>query len=382
MKWIKNKDKRRIYIISSVIFAVLLSLFFIQVKSSRILTAIVIVPLAVATLILVKRRRAFSFNKKDVIQLSATVSVVYIILKEMTGLYFGYYKNPYFVNTEILLEYILPLTTIIVASELIRSVLLAQKNLFAGLITFASCVFADVLCFYRLSGITNINRFMDLVGLTLFPAITANVYYHFIAKRYGALPNIVFRGITTLYTYFMPTITQMSDALTSCIKIFLPILLLVLVAAMFEKRKKIALQKGKKASAVAMVITISLMLAISMLISCQFRYGAIVIATESMTGEINKGDMIIYERYEDQKIEEGQVIVFLDGVNQNRKVIHRVVEIVKIGNETRYFTKGDANDDKDFGYRTEEDIFGLTDFKVAYIGYPTLWLRELLKGSK
>jgi len=115
-----------------------------------------------------------------------------------------------------------------------------------------------------------------------------------------------------------------------------------------------------------------------MLISCQFRFGALVIATDSMTGEINKGDVIIYEQYDDQEIREGQIIVFSQ---QTNKIIHRVVRIEEIGGEVRYYTKGDANYAEDPGYRTEADIVGLTDLKVAYIGYPTLWLHELLEAA-
>ena len=79
-----------------------------------------------------------------------------------------------------------------------------------------------------------------------------------------------------------------------------------------------------------------------------------------------------------KKIKEGQVIVFLD--NQT-KIVHRVVRIERIGNEVRYITKGDANESEDFGYITDQDIVGLTDIKVAYIGYPTLWLRSLLENN-
>ena len=88
--------------------------------------------------------------------------------------------------------------------------------------------------------------------------------------------------------------------------------------------------------------------------------------------------MIIYERYDDQKIEKGQVIVFLEN---NRRVIHRVVGIETIDGEVRYYTKGDANEDIDAGYRVRSEIVGLTDVKVAYVGYPTLWLRELLSNK-
>ena len=57
------------------------------------------------------------------------------------------------------------------------------------------------------------------------------------------------------------------------------------------------------------------------------------------------------------------------------------MRIENINGEKRYYTKGDANPDEDYGYRVDSDIVGLTDLKVAYIGYPTLWLREMLKSS-
>ena len=371
-----NKDKRTIYVLSLTSFAVLLIALFVNVKSSRILAALLLIPLAAAILFFIRKRCSFSINKKEVLLLNSVVAVLYFVLKEMTGLYFDYYKNPYFIDLKIILEYILPLTVIIIATELIRSVLLAQKNMVIEIIAFLSCLIAEILSFYNLSGITNFNSFMDLVGITLFPAITANIYYHYVSKRYGALPNIILRLIITLYIYFIPSLAQMPDSLTACIKLIFPIVLLALVSALFEKEKKRAVRKAKKLGAVTTVLTVAFVLSLSMLISCQFRFGALVIATESMTGEINKGDMILYEKYEGQPIEEGQVIVF---IQNESKIVHRVVKIEKIGGETRYYTKGDANENVDLGYRTASDIFGLTDVKLAYVGYPTLWLREIIK---
>ena len=119
-----------------------------------------------------------------------------------------------------------------------------------------------------------------------------------------------------------------------------------------------------------------LMISVVMLISCKFRFGALVIGSESMTGELNVGDTVIYERYDGEIIEEGQVIVF---EKDKVAVIHRVVGIERINGVTRYYTKGDANDGLDTGYRTSSDIIGITKFKVSYIGYPTLWLRSLFE---
>ncbi|MBQ4111171.1 MAG: signal peptidase I [Clostridia bacterium] len=371
-----NKDKRVLYAVSFTIFAALLWLLFVPMKSSRITTAILLLPIAALTRLLIRKRTSPSVHKREVLLVVSLVGILFVVLLHMSGLYFGYYRNPYFVNTAVLLKYILPLTAIIGATELIRATILAQKSKLASFLCFLSCVLIETLAVSSIARITSINRFMDVVGLALLPAISANISYHYLSKNFGMLPNIAFRWITTMYAYLLPTLPSMSDALLSCIEILLPIFLMALILAMYEKKKKFARHKETALGRVTVVITTVIIVAMAMLISCQFRFGAIVIATESMTGELNKGDMIIYERYDDQPILEGQIIVFLD---DKSKIVHRVVKIDRVGGETRYYTKGDANTTLDVGYRTEEDIFGLTDVKVAYVGYPTLWLREMLK---
>ena len=59
---------------------------------------------------------------------------------------------------------------------------------------------------------------------------------------------------------------------------------------------------------------------------------------------------------------------------------HRIIRVETEGGY-RFYMKGDANEDWDSGYRTQEDIVGTTDIKLAYAGYQTLWLRELLKSK-
>lgn len=373
-----TKDKRILYATSWIIFAVFFAALFVDIGSSKIVAALLLLPITPTICLLIRKRVSLSVNKKEVLLLSIIISSVYAILMHMSGIFLGHYKNPYFVTLEILIKMVIPLIVTIIGSEIIRYVLLSQKNKLVNVISFLICLTIDILMFSNIPSIRSFNKFMDLVGLTLFPAVSANVYYHYISKSFGALPNIAFRLITTLYIYFVPTAVAMPDALSACIKIIFPIFMFAFVSALFSKKKKPALKRGKKVGIVATVLTIAILISSAMLISCKFRFGALVIATESMTGEINKGDMIIYEQYKKQKIQEGQVIVFLDN---NSKIVHRVAEIKNIDGETRYYTKGDANEDLDIGYRTNSDIIGLTNVKVAYAGYPTLWLRELLKGS-
>ena len=164
-------------------------------------------------------------------------------------------------------------------------------------------------------------------------------------------------------------------------KLFLPIIIYFFIDALFEKKVRYALgnksRLWKITSAVLTAIVVIIMVGTVMLVSNQFKYGALVIATESMTGELNKGDVVLFERYEDHHvIEEGQVIVF---EKSGSMIVHRVVEIEIINGVARYYTKGDANEDLDAGFITDADIVGLTDLKLPYLGYPTLWMRSLFK---
>ena len=113
-----------------------------------------------------------------------------------------------------------------------------------------------------------------------------------------------------------------------------------------------------------------------MLISCQFKYGIIVVGSESMTGALNKGDAVIFEKYKNQPIENGQVIIFK---YNDIQTIHRVVEIQKVNGEYRYFTQGDANSKPDEGYRVKDDISSLVKLRIKYIGYPTLFVRSIFE---
>lgn len=369
-----SSDKKILYSVSLATLVSLLVTLFIESNSGRILAAILLIPLAAAAWFLIKKRSILSISKREVLLVLSAIGAIYVILLHMSGLYFGYVKNPYFIRFEILWKFLLPISVIIITVEIIRSVLLAQNNKIVDIIAYFSCVFAEVLTFSNLYGITTFNRFMDLVGMTIFPAISANLLYHFVSKRFGMFPNIAYRAIITLYVYFVPTVSAISDSLSSAIKLVLPLVILSALSALYDKKKKFAKEKKSKFTFVWTSFAVLVIISTVMLISCQFRFGALVIATDSMTGEINKGDVIIFEEKRDQILSEGQIIVF---EKDGSRTVHRIAEIERINGVTRYYTKGDANEDLDAGFITEANIIGVAHFKIAYIGFPTIWLRSL-----
>jgi signal peptidase I len=159
--------------------------------------------------------------------------------------------------------------------------------------------------------------------------------------------------------------------------LLLPLAIYLFIDYLYEKKRKYALAQHSPLGVALTTILVVMMTGLIMLVSNVFQFGAYVIATESMTGELNKGDIAVYERYDDGEIVEvGDVIVFKE---QNKHVVHRVVDKSNINGETRYYTKGDANSEMDLGYITDGDIKGVVVLKLPYFGYPTLWLRDLFK---
>ena len=149
---------------------------------------------------------------------------------------------------------------------------------------------------------------------------------------------------------------------------------MLLMYALYTPRSFVVAKRKTVASTIATTLAIILAAGYIMLVSQQFYYNLIVVATPSMSGAINKGDAVIYEDYDKQTIEIGDVIVF---TKEKNKIVHRVMDIKKINGELRYFTKGDANDGMDSGYITDANIVGVINLKIKYIGYPTLWIRSL-----
>lgn len=370
-----NVDKRVLRIVALSSLAVLLLTFFLPSgQIGKLLCAAICVAFAAIIFVTAKKRAIFSMNKREVLMLMSLIAVVYLILYYFTGFAFGYYNSLSSDYVNVLLYYTIPIALIIVSSEIIRVVIRSQEDRASDVIGYVFCVLTELLIFGNLSSITSFYLFMEFAAITLFPAVLSNLLYHYISKRYGMLPNLVYRLIVTLYAYIIPIRPAMPEAMLAFVRLTVPIVIYVFIDSLYEKKRRYALEKKSKLAPVITGIVVVITAGFVALISNQFKYGTLIIATESMTGEINKGDAIIFEEYTDQPIEEGQVIVF---ERSDSMVVHRVVKIENVDGTVRYTTKGDANEDVDVGYTTASDIVGLVNMKLPYVGYPSLWLRSL-----
>ena len=130
----------------------------------------------------------------------------------------------------------------------------------------------------------------------------------------------------------------------------------------------------KKEFNVSSIICIIIVIIFAGLISCKFKYGMLTVGSQSMSGTVEVGDVVLFEKYNNQDINIGDIIIFKMG---NRNIIHRVTEVIIFNDDYIYVTKGDSNKYKDPSYRYKKDILGIVHAKIKYLGFPSIWLNNL-----
>ena len=98
--------------------------------------------------------------------------------------------------------------------------------------------------------------------------------------------------------------------------------------------------------------------------------------------EINVGDIVVVDKYYAENPSElvvGDILVFKV---RNTLYTHRIISIVVKNNNYYIRTKGDYKDNaEDSWIVLRGDIVGKVKFRIRYLGLPSVWLHNLIKGD-
>ena len=102
----------------------------------------------------------------------------------------------------------------------------------------------------------------------------------------------------------------------------------------------------------------------------------LIVCTDSMSPDINGGDLIFCKQEKIDEIKVGDVISFFDPAGSNSSIVtHRVVEIIDKDGDISFKTKGDANNIADELLVTEDDLIGVYKTKIPNLGYVALFIQ-------
>ena len=372
----KKRDSSIIYLIVLICFF-LLNLLVLNISAKIYLLPIFIVIFGTSFIFFKYRKEKF-LNKYQVIIVMALIGIVQIALYYLTGFINGFSNNAVLINFERFLKIILPLVIIIIIIEFLRQ-MISQKYEKSALhrgLSILLFVLIDVTLFGMSTNFTLLDSTLEFLGIVLFPSIIANAVYNILVTKYGYKPIAVYRIITTISLLVIPVVPKLFMLFRAIGRIVMPFVMYLILSYMFDREKFQLVFRKKKRVSVSSIVVLIIALIISALISCQFKYGVLTIGSGSMTGSLNIGDVVLYERYDKQNLNIGDIIIFKKG---NRNLVHRIVEVGIFNGDYVFVTKGDKNKLEDPGYVYRKDIQGVAKLRIRYLGFPSIWIRSIFK---
>ncbi len=301
--------------------------------------------------------------KKNEISIALTISVIFFILYLVSGFILGFNKNldnhtliDIFKNLE---KVILPIWGIeIVRYELIKS----NKNYLGINILITIIIIISEINFKNLFLSHNI-IFLHYLISVIIPIIFQNILFTYLSLNSHYDTAIIIRLFTEVPKYFLPIIPYNNWFIEGAFAIIKVLIIYYLFKYFIFSRKNIYYSKG---SIILYPLTIIASILLVLFMLGLFNYKPIAILSNSMDPTFRRGDIVIYKKT--KSILPGDIIVFK---YENQNIIHRLVSI----NEY-YITKGDANINVDHLKIKKEDIKGVYQFHIKYLGYPSIWLND------
>lgn len=366
-----NHNNIKYYLVELIIiFYTILSLFFMRGKKWLFVFILLLTFLLIRKLFCNYKKK--DMNEKQAFMMILLFAVIYVVLIYILGFYFGYYKSTVLFGFWAIRKYILPISLIIVISEYIRSYLIVCKSKLSKVLLFLLCFLIDIYILFGSYDLSKLDDFADVFGYILATSFFNNLFFHYYCRNFSSRGIIAFRLITILYQYIIPIIPDLFTFLQTFIKLTFSYIMYYYMSETFSKDK--SLRYNSKQNVISTTLIITSCLILCMLISCKFKYGIMVVASESMHGTFEKGDAVLFVKYSDQVLNSGDIILFK---YRDMILIHRIVNISRVGLDYRYVTKGDDNDNNDEGYSTKQTVVGKYILHIKYIGYPTLWIRDI-----
>lgn len=234
------------------------------------------------------------------------------------------------------------------------------------------CVAIDLYIAPKRYIFTSFTLVYEFLALFLIPSVSKNIFLSYISNKCGYIATFFYILIMDLNIYLLPSKANLNMLVEAVVMLVFPYLLYSYLKSL-DIRRNVEIKPKKKNKIISAITTVIFVIMVA-LVSREFRYSMIGIGSESMTGTINKGDAIIYDRYKENEDINGKVIVFR---KDNRLIVHRVMRQYIVEGKAIYQTKGDHNDSMDNWVVDTSEIVGVVEYRIPLIAWPSVLLGEI-----
>ena len=377
-----KKGSSKLLFIQLITLIILLYNAFKKNIFSNLYLAIFLTIVFVITYFLIGFEKERFNQKKRNIRIIIILTISLLVIKYGLGIITGYLYSPYNRSLSGIIGNALPILYLLVISEYLRYTFVTKgkKINFVLTIIIFTLVYLNITT--NLTNLASLKTMVTLFTTDVLVTLFENIALTIISKKYGYSGSLSYTLIMNLYMYIVPIFPNLGEYLDAAIMIAFPIILYLfsnyILTDLFKEKVDIRV-KNTGAKLVRLIIVILIIIMVS-LNSGIFRYWICVIASGSMDPTIKVGDVIYVDKsYKNHidKIEVQDIIVFkIDG----KIYCHRVIQKKVNNDQVLLVTKGDREGQSvDKWTVSKSEIVGKVDFRIKYIGLPSVWLRNAIE---
>ncbi len=236
------------------------------------------------------------------------------------------------------------------------------------------CVIVDLSIATKVYTFSSFTLIYEFISMFLIPSVAKNILLSYLSKIGGYVLTFAYVLIMDLYIYVIPVKPDLNMLLNAVVLLVFPYLVYNYISKLSIRRATVKKKEKKKNNKIINILSTIVFIILVCLVSREFKYSMIGIGSGSMTGTVNKGDAIIYRKYEQDEDIKDKVIVFR---RNNVMIVHRVIKSYIMDGDVVYQTKGDANESQDNWLVEKADIIGIVEYRIPFIAWPSVLLGEL-----
>ena len=374
----KNYIKLIVFDIALIVILILSMIFSLKIIYF-VLGGFFVVSILAFKFIFGLEARNFRFDR-DICLNFVILFLSFFLIYYLFGLIINFVKPENYFTLYGIFNFIVPYILFIILKEILRYQLINKLPKLKINIIFVCILFIilDIILYINASIFDNASSLFVFIVVNLLPAVSSNIVCSYVVCKVSYVANIFWLLIFNLYSILLPIVPDTGIFIGSLIKFLFPFLILYVVYSYFRKRNRNLHVKSKKLNFKVLISEIVLYLfgvIIIYLASNAFRFSVLAIASGSMTPQIYRGDVVLFDKKINvENLEVGQIIVYK---YNSTTIVHRLTNIELVDGEYYFYTKGDANEAADNYIVYENMIVGVVLYKIPYVGLPTVWISEL-----
>lgn len=368
-----------VYVLELLLFisAIIFNIFF----KSELFLKVSIIIISILYLLEYGFQKDNSYLKPLVTRIVISCLLSFLIVIYSIGLFTGFNNTVFNLSFSYLFNIVILEAISIVLLELMRYVICKNSTQTKKPIIFFTIVMILLNVITEISGynLGEAEGVFVFVSVVILPVISRELLCSYLAYKVSYLPSLIFKLVIVLYEFVLPMIPNLGYYLYATFNLFLAFFIYFLSSKSIDYAEKAKVYVKKSTRRIIYIPIMVMLLILIVLISGIFKYKMIAIGSNSMVPVYGRGDAIIYRKADASEVDTGDIIVFS---KEGIIITHRIVSITRGGRTLLIQTKGDANNAPDSFTVNSSDVLGIVEYKIKYIGYPTVWMNELFEGRE